>query len=249
MTFKKLLRTFTWIAVFAASLGAAHALVNINQMKIAYYFAKQMVPSYVPITDEHAYRSGFIINESALKEDARLTADLRDCYDRLETYFHSVCNNIFSLSQFSNAIKYNTLGSEGKAGLVALGHQDHSQRWQWKELDPVAKELPKKFDLAFQVLYGLLALYALSALTRWFMGDGIRAMGAGLGRLKESVPIFCDFKSMAYKKKLRQAEKDFSTLKNLYENKLITEEMYLRRRGDLKAVLENSTAVNKDNVY
>lgn len=95
-------------------------------------------------------------------------------------------------------------------------------------------------DMVFVVLYGLLAMYPLSVITNFLKAEGMDNARNNLGKMKEVAPSAPNIKGLTAGRKLRQAETDFVTLKNLHENGLITDEMFAKRKEDLKAALGNN---------
>lgn len=94
--------------------------------------------------------------------------------------------------------------------------------------------------MVFVVLYGLLAMYPLSVITNFLKAEGMDNARNNLGKMKEVAPSAPNIKGLTAGRKLRQAETDFVTLKNLHENGLITDEMFAKRKEDLKAALGNN---------
>lgn len=100
-------------------------------------------------------------------------------------------------------------------------------------------------DMVFVVLYGLLAIYPLSVITNFLKAEGMENARHNLGKMKEIAPSAPNTKGLTAGLKLRQAQSDFVTLKNLHDNGLITDEMFAQRKDELKAALGSNEIFNK----
>lgn len=104
-------------------------------------------------------------------------------------------------------------------------------------------------DAVFVVLYGMAEMYPLLLMTTFLRDEEFGNARHKLGKMKRSVPFppSPNIKEMNAGRKLRQAEADFVTLKNLYDNGLITEEIFSQRKADLKAALSNNEICSTSN--
>lgn len=109
------------------------------------------------------------------------------------------------------------------------------------------RQVDNYIDMVFVVLYGLLAMYPLSVITKFVRDEGVENARHNLRKIKESVPLppTHNIKGLNAERKLRQAEADFVSLKNLHDNGLITDEMFSQRKAKLKAALASNEIFNQ----
>lgn len=131
------------------------------------------------------------------------------------------------------------MARDGKS-LLAAQYFSHRRAYEQEHVEPRAEELRNRHHVFFGAVYVVIALFVLRAILKWFTAQVLPAIRSRAKRLKEAVPILANLK-------LHQAENDFATVKNLYENGLITEEMFLKRKAELRAALgENELLRTED---
>jgi hypothetical protein len=81
------------------------------------------------------------------------------------------------------------------------------------------------------------AFAAVVVFLLWFRSTLLPRLVAVKDVVKERTPSASDFQALGANRKVRQAESDFQTLKNLHDNGLINDEMFEKRKAELKDAL------------
>jgi hypothetical protein len=237
-----------WLAILA-SLIVAH--IVIKQYKIEVIAEKVFAPPFVSVTDSEALYIG--------KEDH--ANRVRNTQLELKRWEKCVAENPDDEDSLSLKNEFNRVicrdrpepvDDASDAQLIANGHRINRASFFQSEVAPRIKPTENYIDIAFACGYAVLAMILVFAFTRWLKFEGVPAMRQNLESMKESVPSLPplpplpNIKALNAGRKLRQAEKEFETLKNLHDNGLITDEMFLKRKAELKASLGGNEMFSKD---
>lgn len=114
-------------------------------------------------------------------------------------------------------------------------------RYEERELRPVEEKVRGVASIVLGILYGALALTALWAFKSWFVMNIWPMLAGFFARWRTSLNV----SERGTARRLRQAEKDFRTLKSLRDDELITEDVFITRRNKLKAAIKADPTGNQ----
>lgn len=240
MTLKDLLLRGVLSAIFAACLIFVHFTIKQNVSNIT---EKLFAKPYTSLSDEDAHELGASTYEGLVEDTNRRLEEWQECVARTEGHLERiVCR------ERPTAVK-----AAGKSSLIADGHRIHREEFVSSEVKPHIDSTETIIEWVFDIAYAIIGLFVLLIFLKWFVFKIQPLAGRVFGKMCAATRLSQNLKDIYANRKLRQAEKDFLTVKNLYDNGLITEEMFLKRKDDLMAVLggngifrdENDTASPK----
>lgn len=226
MTGKRLLAKWLWLAVFVVGAIATHAVVHTK----AFLIAETIGPQYVPPTTEEVYESAGIPCE---RPPGATTG----------------CQELAKPSTSGSAWDRAMAESEYKSVFLSLWGAEarRKEAFEQKEVQPTAEALRTTFYIVFGVLYAGISLYFLALLKKTFDAQHRQVFGHRLRKLIRAEQLRGTFEGLSGGRKLRQAQNEFFVVKNLYENGLITEAMFLQRKDEIKTRLgSNGPFPDKD---
>lgn len=237
MNLKQLLKRLGWYGLIVAFLATAHVIFWQNVSLIAEW---AFAPSYVPLADAVALADGKSNFEERIVEAERKKAEWTKCAAETEEYL------VGSLCQYLVPEK---VEQESDAELKADGHRIHRSQFIWKNVRPHVEKAEGAIDWIFGISYAVVALLFSLAIFKWLKFSALPMMRDGL-KTASSAPVGKAFRDLNAARKLRKAESDFLTAKTLYENGLITEEMFFKRKDELKQLLgDNELFRQSDETY
>jgi hypothetical protein len=236
MKLKNLLVRWFWLAIIAIGLVAAHIKSTENADAIA---EQQLAPAYVPLTDAVVYEWSANIYNGQIQNTQRQLAEWQAC-----TAQQAKNQDYWAIRSCGSRPEEVTVMSQ--AELLAFGHKVHRDAFVKAEVAPRIGEVKNFLAWAFGIAYLTVGLFALLAFRKWFTSELLPIARRGLGKIKDAASIPHDLGEFNANRKLRQAESDFLTVKNLYDNGLITEEMLLQRKAELTAVLDSNQLFRKE---
>lgn len=95
----------------------------------------------------------------------------------------------------------------------------------------------RKIDSMQEKFFYVVAFAAVVVSFLWFKSVLLPRLIAVKDVVKERTPSASDLKALGANRRVRQAESDFHTLKNLHDNGLINDEMFEKRKAELKEAL------------
>lgn len=95
----------------------------------------------------------------------------------------------------------------------------------------------KKLNSMQEIFCYATAFAAVVVFLLWFKSVLLPRLVAVKDVVKERTPSASDLKALGANRKVRQAESDFQTAKNLHDNGLISDEMFEKRKTELKESL------------
>jgi hypothetical protein len=130
---------------------------------------------------------------------------------------------------------------------VARAAQKHYRSYHANSQDPHEEgsgvwDEVERLTTMFEVFYIVVSIAALLVFALWFKATLLPRLVAVKDLVKERTPSVGDLKDIGANRKVRQAESDFQTLKNLHENGLIDDEMFEKRKAVLKEALSANRA-------
>ncbi|HJV02083.1 MAG TPA: hypothetical protein VJ752_16205 [Burkholderiaceae bacterium] len=224
MSLKDLLKRLVFLLVLTALLAIGQTILHKNVSNIA---ERLFAPSYIPIADNEALAAGRSAFEERVAENARKREKWKDCAANTDEYL------VGSLCQYLVA---ENIESQDEAKWVSVGHEIHRNLFLWNEVRPHEAKAENLINWIFGILYFSLVLFVLLGFKRWLTSSVVPRIRKRLEGI-DVTRIGGVFRGMNARRKLRKAESDFITAKNLYENGLITEEMFLMRKNKLKHLL------------
>jgi len=105
------------------------------------------------------------------------------------------------------------------------------------QIDELAWPEIKSLRSMKETFYHATAFAAVVVFLLWFKSVLLPRLVALRDVVKERTPSASDLKALGANRKVRQAENDFHTLKNLHDNGLINDEMFEKRKAELKEAL------------
>jgi hypothetical protein len=130
---------------------------------------------------------------------------------------------------------------------IKLAQQSHREQFYRAEVYPRERELETLYTTYFERYLVCLSLAAGIAFLMWCRSTLLPLLGRFYGKLRDRASLPTDLQSIAANRRVRQAEADFATLKNLHDNGLINDEMFNLRKEELKAALvSNKVFLPKD---
>lgn len=238
MTLKGMLvRLFLLAAGFMCALFVQYTLDrNVNNI------AERLAPQYVPLTEEEVYMQANLPCIRPAGASVGCTRPVIQKPSSVDPVADGTWDSYVRLRVAQVDQKLYDLDQQRLDTSLALPEAKHRSEFRQKEIEPRIDNLTMAFKIGFSLLYAGIVLYTILVMWKWYATQGRLAIGQGMGKLNEVAAL----KGMAANRKLRQAENDFSTLKNLYENGLITEEMFLQRKDQLKSILGSNEVFRKE---
>lgn len=229
------IRCGLWLAILAC-LITAHVILKQNPSNII--AEKLYIPTYVGITDKTALELGIASHNSYVQRIRQELKEWEECAARTDDdLVEDLCHNPpVEVKRPNNSV------------LIANSHAQHRAEFFNSKVVPRIKEVEVYIDAAFFFFYAILAMFPLAVLVRQIRAEGLENARHNLKSIKKAAPIMPNIRALDIGRKLhagheiRQTEKDFATLKNLYDNGLITGEMFLKR----KAALGSNEMFSKD---
>ena len=190
---------------------------------------KVFAPNFAPLSDQKALEIGDAAHEGIVSEQNRKEKRRRHCvrgFDEDDVLIQYMCGK-----------KQDELKAAIASDLIADGHRIHREEFFVSQIKPNVGTVEAIINWTFGLVYACIGLYVLKFFLKWFIAEILPFLRRGSRRLKEIRSWLPSIKALSENRRLRRAESDFLTLKNLYENGLITEEMFMARKSALKAVL------------
>jgi len=114
-----------------------------------------------------------------------------------------------------------------------------AMHWDYygREIAPRIKERRSTLDGNLKLFLSAAAFAAATVFLLWCKSTLLPRLKAMKEVVRERAPSVEDVKALGANRKVRQAESDFQTLKNLHDNGLINDEMFEKRKEELKVAL------------
>lgn len=199
-----------------AALGIALVVGNMAHSvlkKDATIVAAKEAPPYVPISDVEAVRLAY----ERCQEDVSFEIMLLQAGTSCKEYFSKPTEKTTQIAQEYLRDSYETREVESR-------------------IDARQSKLRENFETFY---YGL-AFVAFALALLWCKSNVLPQLVTFKDAVRERAPSLSDLKALGANRKVRQAESDFATLKNLHDNGLIDGEMFKKRKDELKASLSNN---------
>ena len=200
-----------WIALGLALLGGNHAHDALQ--KEAVVIAAKEAPPYVSVSDVEAVR----LRYEACKRDLSFEVMLFEAGSSCQEHFSKPVNEIAEDAQEIHRASY-------------------VEREVKSRVDARQSELRKNLETFY---YGLI-IAASAAFLLWCKSTVFPRLVALKNAIYEHAPSAKNLKALGANRKVRQAESEFVTLKNLHDNGLINDEMFEKRKEVLKASLSGN---------
>jgi uncharacterized membrane protein len=228
MTFKSLLIRLFWTGVVLGAAIGTHVFLTSRSELLA---EKMFAPKYVQPTDDVAYAKGSASHDALVAETNEKTEVWNRCVETHDPEYVFVCHT-----------RPDEVQPVDRTTLIENGQR--MARWVFEnnEVEPHVDSVKNGINLVFGILYAGLALLTGRTLFTWFVTEPVPAILRMMSKVKVALPVAMHVKEMKTSRKLRRTENDFTTLKNLFDNGLITEEVFLKRKDELKAVLSEEEA-------
>lgn len=123
---------------------------------------------------------------------------------------------------------------------IAEVSQNHHRQAYYRDVDYRVNTRDSELRTRRETFFVGLLIVAGVALLLWFISSVMPRFVAAGKAVRQRAPSFSDLKAMGENRKVRKAESEFATLKNLYENGLISQEMFEKRKDELKAALSSN---------
>lgn len=223
MTLKGMFIRWFLAGVGFGCLAFAYSLLYTKTTSIA----ERMAPQYVPLTEEEVY------------ERARI-ACIRPLGATSGCTFPTVTEAPSDGTAEGEYIRSELISTRNM--IVALGFQipkaEHRKEFTQREIAPRVDGLRTKLDWCLGVISAAISLYAVAVFWKWFSTNGRRSLSQGLEHLKRTPG---NFRGLFASRKLRRTESEFLTIKNLHENGLISDEIFAKRKADLRSAIEENS--------
>ncbi|WP_139089383.1 hypothetical protein [Janthinobacterium lividum] len=193
---------------FLAVVAALGTVTHGVMMKEVPEIAAKEAPKYLPLTDLEAIKEAL----ASCNKDVYQLADL--------AMAGGTCGSAYA---------------NPSARLVELSQESHKTRFYWKEIRPRVENLENGLNTNFTRLIVIVLLVAMVVFIIWCKSTLFSFVVQG--RIKLRGLSFLDLKSKGPNRRVRQAESEFITIKNLHDNGLISDEMFLKRKEELQAAL------------
>jgi len=132
--------------------------------------------------------------------------------------------------------RYQENCSVPSGGAVSVEMERHKAEYDYRKFSPVKERVQEVTDFALGVVYAAFALAAFWAFVNWFATNVWPMLAESMGVLRSSLNL--SEKSTAWR--LRRAEEEFRTLKSLRDDGLIAEDVFVARKGKLKAAINSN---------
>lgn len=151
----------------------------------------------------------------------------------------SGCETIARLSSSASAWDKANNTSYINIEYLSLLSEEHKNREAYvhKELKPKAEVLKIGLILAFALHLVGVAMYGIPLLAMPFDSRGNQGITGWAKRAARLAPLKQTTKEALHSRKLRQTHDEFKVMKDLYDNGLITEDVFLQRKAQIKARL------------
>lgn len=117
---------------------------------------------------------------------------------------------------------------------VSVQIQEHERNYKYYTLEPVKDIVINVTNFVIGTMYAALFLVGLWAIKTWFVANLWPNISGLLRPLRRSLNL----SEMGASRRLRRVEAEFSTLKSLRDDGLITEEVFVARKNKLKAAIK-----------
>jgi hypothetical protein len=121
-----------------------------------------------------------------------------------------------------------------------MSQDRHHQGFHQAEIYPRTVELEGRYLTYFERFLAFLWIAAAAAFLMWCRSTLLPIVGRFRAKLRDRSSLSVDLQSIGANRRVRQAESDFATLKNLHDNGLINDEMFNLRKEELKAALTSN---------
>lgn len=116
----------------------------------------------------------------------------------------------------------------------------HRDSYEKREVGSRIDARQSKLRENFETFYYVLAFAAFAVVLLWCKSTVLPRLVNFKDAVRERAPSISELKALGANRKVRQAESDFATLKNLHDNGLINDEMFKKRKDELKASLSSN---------
>jgi len=219
-----------WI-ISAVALFSIVCFYSIAEDK-SYDIAEAMAPPYEEPADEEVFAAANV-------ECTRPAGAISGC--TVPVIKRAASGDYISDYLRKRAEKYESIG-------IYRRIDDERQR---RRLPYYEKEIAPRIEkieiaaIVVSVLTGALVIaYALLILRNWFRIRGSSRLATAI-RIVVDSKLLPDFHGAAGSRKLHRAQSDFLALKNLFDNGLISESTFNRRKTDISASVEGSIEAGK----
>jgi hypothetical protein len=120
--------------------------------------------------------------------------------------------------------------------IVSSARYDHRRAHSIEEYDRLRPKITR-LDDNLELFYGAVGLGACAVFLLWCRSTLLPLLTRLKETVRERTPSPSELKALGANRKVRQAESDFVTLKNLHDNGLINDEMFEKRKDELKVAL------------
>lgn len=210
MTTKKLF--VIW--AFLGALSAVSFLIHTNTMKRAEEVAWQQAPRYVPLTDTAAV----------------LEYSYNDCEEDPARELIFLYRNMDCNKAHANPTQR----------MVDEAIEIHKNKFYRREVLPLKYKVEKASKSNTEFFMTTILGFAAAALLFWFKSVALPRLAKTKSDITERSDIAQNLKAAGANRKVRKAESDFSTIKNLHENGLISDEMFEKRKDELREALSEN---------
>ncbi|AMO23984.1 hypothetical protein GCM10027034_19090 [Ramlibacter solisilvae] len=217
MMIREVLVHWLKLALILGGLVAAHVTLHIYATTS---FAQLFAPTYVPLTEAEA-QERYPSHVASVQADQKIWIKI-DCYRR-----HPFGGLEYCDEQAEAAVR-----AAPKPPLSDV-HSEHKKAYQNKEVIPLVN-IFREYALPgiFGLFYAAIVLSGLWSVVRWLAGLGLGAKLSWIPRALKTL------KARHSGRKLRKAVRDFSDLAALHQNGLISDEMFSRKKAEIKAGLK-----------
>lgn len=205
-------KLLAWLAGIGIAASLAASAHNILSEEVPERAERDARP-YVPITDQEAIMRRY-----------------RRCFQDKEVQHQFLSAGVTCEQAYSNP----------SAEMVKNAQESDHWEYYGREVYPLIKERRDTLDSNFKAFLYAAAFAAVTVLLLWCKSTLLPKLSAMKDVVRERTPSVEDVKALGANRKVKQAESDFLTLKNLHDNGLIDDEMFEKRKDELKAALSTN---------
>lgn len=225
MSFKVVMARLFWAAVVIGGLVGLWVTATIYSGEVAALSA----PAYIPLPEEEVFKQAGV-------ECIRPAAASSGCVQP------TIAREVTTGSAIEDYPNYKAAKAEQLLLNIQLSkvRDPHESEYWEKEIRPRAETFEIAVAIMLSAVGILVLLYAGRAFVTWYSArrgeGGTQAAETfkGVGDVVQAV------KSQATSRKMRSAEREYRTLKNLHDNGLISDEKFDKRKNELRSILEDA---------
>jgi len=183
--------------------------------KEAVVIAAKEAPPYVPVSDGEAVRLDY------------------------ETCTHDPSYELMLLKAGSSCQEY---FSQPMEKIAESAQKSHRYSYDAREVESRVNARQSELRKNLEMFYYALIIAASAAFLFWAKSTVLPRLIAMKDAVRERAPSADDLKTLGANRKMRKVESDFAALKSLHDNDMISDEMFEKRKEELKASLGTNSA-------